>query len=130
MGSTLQRKMLLLQHVTLPRRCEEVAAICGAQIRYEVDWDSFGDNILSVTFLDYGSCHRLAVALAVICRDERHRAAIGRRLKLVRLGNVGSREEMRLAFADGVLEMRCAYGLKTEGLFSEEAIHDLLAASL
>ena len=37
---------------------------------------------------------------------------------------------MRIAFADGVLEMHCAYGLGAEGMFSDNIIRAVLEKNL
>jgi hypothetical protein len=130
MESLERRKIQLLRDVTLPGRIKEIAAICGAAIPYEVDWASFAGDIEGLTFLDYGSCHRLTIALRVICQDEFGREAVRDGLKLVKLKNVKSRDEMIMTFAAGVLEMHCAYALQTEGLFSDNDMRDLLLQSL
>ena len=51
-------------------------------------------------------------------------------LNLIRLKNVKSRDAMRLAFDGGVLEMHCAYALRTEGMFSDNEIREALLAKL
>jgi hypothetical protein len=124
------RKIQLLRDVTLPERVKEVAEICGAAIPYEVDWASFAGDIAGLTFLDYGSCHRLNVALRVICQDEFGREAVRDGLRLVKLKNVKSKDEMMMTFVAGILEMHCAYALQTEGLFSDNDMRDLLLQSL
>ena len=37
---------------------------------------------------------------------------------------------MHTAFKDGVLEMRCAYALRTDGMFSDGEIRELLLKNL
>jgi hypothetical protein len=130
MDATEGRKVQLLLDVTLPQRIREIARICGATIPYEVDWASFAGDIEGLTFLDYGSCHRLAMALRVICQDELVREAVREGLKLIKLKNVRSRDEMAMTCAAGILEMHCAYALQTDGLFSDSDIRDLLLLSL
>jgi hypothetical protein len=130
MESHARRKIQLLREVTLPGRIKESAEICGAPIPYEVDWASFADDIEALTFRDYGSCHRLNTALRVICQDEFGREAVRDGLKLIRLKNVKSKDEMMMTFVAGILEMHCAYALQTEGMFSDNEMRDLLLKSL
>lgn len=40
-----------------PERTAELAEICGSTIPYEVDWESFADDVEGVNFLDNLSCH-------------------------------------------------------------------------
>jgi hypothetical protein len=130
MGLAEKRKIKELQETVLPEREAEIVEICGAAIPYEVDWDSFADDLEGLNFLDNLSCHRLNMALRVICIDDLGREAVAESLKVVRLGNVG-KDDMRLAFGeDGVLEMRCAYALGTEGMWSDDAIRAELMAHL
>jgi hypothetical protein len=51
-------------------------------------------------------------------------------LKTIRLKNVKDKASMKLAFADGVLEMHCAYGLRLEGVYQEGAIGKVLSDGL
>lgn len=37
---------------------------------------------------------------------------------------------MKMTFDGGVLEMQCAYGLRTDGMFGDNAIRELLVNKL
>jgi hypothetical protein len=130
MGLQERRKIHELQTVTLPGRSREIAEICGREIPYEVDWDSLADDAAGLNFLDNLSCHRLNMALREICMDELGREAVRQGLRQVRLRNVSSPEQRHLRFADGVLEMHCAYAQGTAGMHSDAAIRDALLAAL
>ena len=129
MGLAESRKIKELQEVTLPEREAEIAEICGTPIPYEVDWDSFADDLEGLNFMDNLSCHRLNMALRVICVDDLGREAVASTVKVIRLKNV-PKDEMRLAFADGALEMHCAYALRTDGMWSDDEIRTELMAHL
>ncbi|MCL5742924.1 MAG: hypothetical protein M1541_03205, partial [Acidobacteria bacterium] len=130
MGLAERRKIKELQEVTLPGRVREIEEICGAPIPYEVDWDSFADDLEGLNFMDNLSCHRLNMALRVICSDDMGKEAVRETVKKVRLQNVKDKADMKLAFEAGVLDMRCAYALRTEGMFSDNAIRNLLMQHL
>ncbi len=130
MGLAERRKIKELQEVTLPGRVSEIAEICGAPIPYEVDWDSLADDAEALNFLDNISCHRLNMALRVICQDEMGKEAVREGLKKVRLKNVKTKGEMSMTFEGGVLEMHCAYALRTDGMYSDNAIRELLMKRL
>ena len=51
-------------------------------------------------------------------------------LKSIKLANVKNKGDMKIAFADGTLEMHCAYALRTDGMFSDGEIRQLLIKSL
>ena len=130
MGLNERRKIKELQEITLPERVKEIAEICGAPISYEVDWDSVKDDMEALTFMDNISCHRLNMALRTICVDDLGKEAVRDGLKLIKLKNVKSKDEMSMTFTGGVLEMHCAYALRTDGMFSDGDIRSLLIDKL
>lgn len=130
MGLNERRKMKELQETTFPERVKEIEEICGRPIPYEVDWESLAEDLEGLNFIDNLSCHRLNMALRTICMDDLGREAVREGLKLVRLKNVKDKADMALAFEDGVLEMRCAYALRTEGMFSDGEIREALMRRL
>jgi hypothetical protein len=130
MGLNERRKIKELQEVTFPERTAELAEITGGSLAYEVDWDSFADDLEALNFLDNLSCHRTNMALRVICSDDLGKEAVQEGLKVIKLKNVKSKDEMHISFADGVLEMHCAYALRTDGMFSDGAIREVLMQGL
>jgi hypothetical protein len=130
MGLNERRKMKELQETVLPGRVKEIEEICGRAIPYEVDWDSLADSFEALNFLDNCSCHRLNMALRMVCMDDMGKEAVRDGLELVRLRNVKDKSAMRMSFSDGVLEMHCAYALGAEGMHSDNAIRELLTTSL
>ena len=130
MGLNERRKIKELQEVTLPQRVKEIEENCGAAIPYEVDWESLSDDLEGLNFLDNLSCHRLNMALRVICQDDLGKEAVRAGLKKVKLKNVKSKPEMRMTFEGGVLEMHCAYALRTDGMFSDNDIRARLLEKL
>src|SRR5438067_9307792 len=123
MGLNERRKIKELQDTTLPERTAELAEICGGgSIAYEVDWDSFADDLEALNFLDNISCHRTNMALRVICSDDLGKEAVRESLKLIKLKNVKTKPEMQISFIDGDLEMNCAYALRTDEMYSDNDI--------
>src|SRR5438128_1431139 len=130
MGLAERRKIKELQDTTFPERTAELAEITGGSMGYEVDWDSFSDDLEGLNFLDNLSCHRTNMALRVICSDDLGKEAVQEGLKLIKLKNVKTKPEMSLSFKDGVLEMHCAYALRTDGMYSDNEIRELLTKGL
>jgi hypothetical protein len=130
MGLAERRKMKELQEVTIPERSKEIAEICGVAIPYVVDWESLADDGEALNFMDNLSCHRLNMALRMICQDELGKEAVREGLKLVKLKNVTDKSGMQLRFQGGVLEMDCAYALRTDGMFSDGEIRQVLEQGL
>ena len=130
MGLNERRKMKELQEVTFPGRVKEIEEICGAPIPYQVDWDSLADNAEALNYIDNVSCHRLNMALRVICQDDMGKAAVRDGLKQVKLKNVNDKSAMQIAFQNGTLEMHCAYALGASGMFSDGEIREVLEKNL
>ena len=130
MGLNERRKIKELQETTFPERVKEIEEICGKAIPYDVDWDSLADDMDGLNFIDNTSCHRLNMALRMICQDDLGKEAVRDGLKLIRLKNVKDKAAMRLTFEAGVLEMHCAYAQRTDGMFADDAIRKLLVDRL
>ena|ERR1700686_3470872 len=130
MGLNERRKIKELQDTTLPGRVKEIEEICGKAIPYEVDWESLADDAEGLNFLDNLSCHRLNMALRTICIDDMGKEAVREGLHLIRLKNVKDKAAMQMTFKDGVLEMHCAYALRTDGMYGDNEIRELLVKSL
>ena len=130
MGLNERRKIKELQETTLPERVKEIEEICGKSIPYEVDWDSLADDAEGLNFLDNLSCHRLNMALRTICVDDMGKEAVRDALKSIKLKNVKDKSQMKISFDDGVLEMHCAYALRTDGMYSDNEIREVLMSKL
>jgi hypothetical protein len=130
MGLAERRMMQELKDVTLPGREQEIAEICGKAIPYEVDWASLENDAEALRFVDNVSCHRLNMALRVICADALGREAVASTLVKVRLVNVKEPGEMKVTCEGGVLEMRCAYALGAQGMHSDHVIRQVLEKAL
>ena len=130
MGLNERRKIKELQDVTFPERVKEIEDICGNAIPYEVDWESMADDAQALNFIDNLSCHRLNMALRVICSDSMGKEAVRDGLKLIKLKNVQYKGAMAISFDQGILEMHCAYALGTNGMYSDGEIRELLVKKL
>ena len=130
MGLEERRMIKELQEVTLPGQVKEIEEICGAPIPYDVDWTSLADDKAGLNFLDNLSCHRLNMALRVICSDDMGKEAVRDGLKKVRLVNVKSHDARKISFEGGVLEMYVPYAEGANGLFSDNEIRELLMKGL
>jgi len=130
MGLNERRKIKELQDTTFPERVKEIEEICGKGIPYEVDWDSLADDLEGLNFIDNISCHRLNMALRTICIDDMGKEAVRDGLRQIKLKNVKDKNDMKISFEDGVLEMHCAYALRTDGMYSDGQIREVLMSKL
>lgn len=130
MGLQERRMIQTLQQVTLPARSAEIAEICGQAVPYEVDWDSLGQDGQALNFVDNTACHRLNMALRMICLDELGKQAVREGLQQVKLVNVATPELKQLRFANGVLEIHNAFAHGALGMHSDGEIRAVLEAGL
>jgi hypothetical protein len=130
MGLEERRKIKELTEQVLPGRVAEIKEICGKAIPYEVDWASFDGDLQGLNFVDNISCHRLNMALRVICSDDLGKEAVRDTVRKVRLRNVASPDDKSLSFEGGSFEMACAYALGLDGAFSDDEIRNELLTHL
>ena len=116
--------------MTFPERVKEIEEICGKAIPYEVNWESLADDAEGLNFIDNLSCHRLNMALRVICSDDMGKQAVCDGLKLIKLANAKDAAAMIMRFEGGVLEMHCAYALGASGMHGDNDIRALLEKNL
>ena len=127
MGLNERRKIEELKTTTFPARVKEIEEICGKAIPYEIDWDSLASDPEALNCIDNISCHRLNMALRVICRDQLGKQAVQAGLQRVKLKNA---KDKSMTFEAGVLEMNCAYASHLDGAFHDQEICNLLASKL
>lgn len=125
-----RRKMKEVLEVAIPEREAEIVEIVGTLIRYEVDEESFVGDIEGMNFVDNVSCHRLNMALRVICADELGKEAVREGLKLIKLSSVIDESDKKLEFTDGVLSITCAYSKGLSGAYSDGEIRTVLENGL
>src|SRR5437879_6258992 len=90
-----------------------------APIPYEVDWDGFGDEPEGLNFIDNISCHRLNMALRMICQYDMGKEAVRDGLTKIKLKTAKAAQGMSMTFEGGVLEMHRLYTLRTDGMFND-----------
>jgi hypothetical protein len=130
MGLAEKRKIKELQDTVFPGRVKEIEEICGKAIAYDVDWASLAEDAAGLNFIDNVSCHRLNMALRVICQDDLGKEAVRESLKSVKLTNIPDAKAKKLSFDGGVLHMQCAYAQGLSGAFSDNEIRTLLMSKL
>ncbi len=129
MGLNERRKVKELQEVTFPGRVKEIEEICGAAIPYEIEWESIADDAGALNFIDNVSCHRLNMALRMICQDDMGKQAVREGLKLVKLKNVKD-QPSTVKFGAGTLEMHCDYAVGAGSIISDNEIRRILENGL
>ena len=130
MGLEERRKIKEYQDTIIPERTQELAEIVGGTIPYEIDWDTFADDAEALRFLDNLSFHRINMAMRVICADDLGKEAVRDAVKIIKIKNVPSKDEMYLNVGDAALSMALNYAKGTEGYYSDGDIRTALMAKL
>jgi hypothetical protein len=130
MGLNERRKIKELQDTVIPGRVKEIEEICGKAIAYDIDWNSLAEDAGGLNFMDNVSCHRLNMALRMICIDDLGKEAVREGLKSIKLVNIPDKAKKSLASDGGVLTMTCAYAQGLNGAFSDGEIRELLTKKL
>ena len=130
MGLQERRQIQQLQTEVLPQRSQEIADICGTAIPYDVDWASLEHDAQALNFVDNTACHRLNMALRMICVDDLGRQAVAQGLRRVHLRNVAEPSQRHIAFSQGVLELHNAFAHGALGMHDDGTIRQVLMAGL
>ena len=130
MGLEERRKIKEYQDTIIPERMKELEEIVGGTIPYDIDWDTFADDAEALRFLDNLSCHRINMAMRTICIDDMGKEAVRDGVKVIKLKNVQSKDEMSIAVEGGALSMALNYAKGTDGYYSDNEIRTALMAKL
>lgn len=122
MGLLEKRKIKELQDTVVPARQKELEEITGAQIAYDVKWDSFADDAEALNFFDNLAFHRINMAFRMICIDDMSKEAVQEGVNTISLENIKDMADKTISFAGGVVEMKCAYGQRLDGVIQENEI--------
>src|SRR5262249_4365079 len=106
----------------LQKRAQRLDEICGADVRYEVDWDTFADDQQALGNIDRVSGYAVQRAVQTICNDPSRTPAVRGGLHRVRLINVKASSAENVTLRDGVLEIRGEYAEGRTDATSHDAV--------
>ncbi len=131
MGLQEKRKIKELQELALPDIKKEVDSLCGADITWEIDWDSFAASMDSLNCMDSYGFQYILRAFKSICIDDLGKNAVRENVRKITFKKAQAIGDMKLTFENSVLEIAALQeGSGWEGYYSEEQIRTLLEKSL
>jgi hypothetical protein len=130
MGLNEKRKLKELQETSFVQRTAELLEITGSPITYEVDWASFAESFEAMNFVDNVGCHRINMALRMVCGDQVGKDAVRDGLKTFRISNIAESQNKKMSFASCVFALQCAYAKGLDGAFSDGEIRATLEKGL
>lgn len=114
----------------LPKREKEVQDISGAPIKYEVDWNTFENDLKGIQWLENNGPNEVSKAFRMVCKDQLGKDAVKGAVKKVVFKNAKDAKDKKLSLAKGVLEVQGAFALGTSGRVADMEIAKLLEKSL
>ena len=101
-----------------------IAEICGAKVKYEVAWNSFGNDEMAMRQIVRVCGYPVKRAMQIICRGEFGKGRLINGFKRINVTNSVSPAETALAFSNGVLEILCHFA--DSPALGWEAVCDIL----
>ena len=130
MGLQEKKAAKAAQDTWLPKREQELTQISGANVSYEVDWDSFSSDLKGIQWLEHNGPQQVAMAFRRLCDDEVGKEGIQEGLKKVVLRNVTDIDDKSLSMEGDVLELKCAFAQSPKGRFNDIEIMNCLSEGL
>jgi hypothetical protein len=107
---------------------QAIAEICGAKVKYDVAWDTFGDDEMTLRQINRVCGYPVKRAVQIICRGEFGKNRLGHGFNSIKVTNSLFPAETALAFGNGVLEIHCHFA--NSPMLSWEALRDLLEKNI
>ncbi|MFO0983015.1 MAG: hypothetical protein U1E76_15020 [Planctomycetota bacterium] len=130
MGLEEKRAIKAAQDGWLEQRKREIVELTGASIPYEIDWNTFADDLKGVNWLEHNGPQQIAIALRQICVDELGKQAVQEAVKKIVIRNVKSPSQKSVAFANGMLELSGNFAEGIAGTVREREIKECLLKGL
>jgi hypothetical protein len=130
MGLKEKRRLQELQTELLPSLKRELHELCGTEVEWHVDWDSFGSDMEALDNIEHQGLRRIYTAFVDVCLDDLGKKCVKEFVKQISVRNVERTADKKIQFQDGTLSVSGAWGAGWEGYPQEEEIRDVLEASL
>jgi len=130
MGLQEKRRIKMLQDEVLPSVRDEIKSLCGADIDWEVDWESLAGSMEALDNIEYQGIRRVLDVLRRICYDDIGKEAVQAGLKKVVVKNHESAGDKKIDFRDAVLTVDGAWGAGWDGYPAEDELKKILEDGL
>ncbi|MDQ2805969.1 MAG: hypothetical protein M3Z04_03475 [Chloroflexota bacterium] len=110
MGLDERRLFRQLKDVTVPHYQEELAAIVGSPITYEIDWPAFAEDRDALTHFEERVLTQVQGALRIICVDDLGQEAAQTKIKTIAVRNLIHYDCEELTLSAGTLHLACDWG--------------------
>jgi hypothetical protein len=125
MGLEEKRAVKAAQEGWFPKRQKELNDLAGCEVPYEVDWESFADDMKGLNWFENNGPNQVGLAFRQVCKDQMGKDAVKEGVKKVLFKNIKDAKAKKLSFQNGVLELQCAFAQSPGGRFDP---HEIKAA--
>jgi hypothetical protein len=129
MGLEERRAIKAAQEGWLLQKQAELKELCGGDVPYSIDWTTFEGDAQGINWLEYNGPQQVSNAFRMIGVDDMGKEAL-RGIKKIVVKNVQDADKKELVFADGVLNLTCAFAKSPGGRFNHDEIRDCLMKGL
>jgi len=127
MGLQEKRLVKQLKEETLPEVQKQIVELCGADILWEIDWDSFSESREALGYVNTYGFQTVLTAFRNICIDDLGKEAVRDGIKKIVFKKINDIAEMKSTFIDGILEIHAIWeGSGWDGYPKEEEIRTML----
>ena len=110
MGLEEKRFLKELKETVMPKIQEDIIQSCGRDIEWEIDWNSFSENMRAMKFFENQGLKRVTGAIRGLCRDEAVKAAVIGDVKKFVIKNFDEIDKAEVTFREGILTVHAAWG--------------------
>jgi len=87
MGLAERREIKRLQEEVVPPKEQELQAITGSDIKYDIDWPSFSESLNAMKRFEDNAFDNINEAFRSLCRDPMGKEAVAESIKTIRISN-------------------------------------------
>lgn len=132
MGLKEKRMIQQQKDEVLPSISNELKEISGAEIEWDVDWDSFSKSLEALYNIENQGLRRILDAFRDVCKDDIGKEAVQEGVKKIVVRNFDDASEVKNTFdaGTGVLTVYGAWAASWEGYPQASEIRDILEEGL
>ena len=128
MGLEEKRLVKQLKEEVVPKYEKELQEIAGNQISYDLDWDSFADDMDALNYVESRILTEVSNAFRDLCKDDLGKDAVKESVKKVNVKNLSSYGCDDITLNGGTLNLHCDWGYGA--LWDADSISQRVASML
>jgi hypothetical protein len=119
MGLAEKQFVANLRDKRIPYHQAQLKEIFGKDIELEVQWETIETNMEALKYIESAGMGALRTALSELARQPPGKEVIAETIQKIVLVNESDIADKKVALADGVLSLHCAWDKSFDGWYSE-----------